>query len=242
MTVGDVIRRALREIGALSKNEPPSADEMNDGLEALNDMLGLWSARKIIVRGMTLENFPLTAAVPSYTIGPTGVFATPKPYRVTSGYIRDTNLVDTPLEIVRVDEYDSYEDKAISSARPWALAYDPGAAQQAAQLGTLFLYPTPDASTTYRLYIESQKAFANFANIAATVTFEEAYSEALKYNLAIRLYREYHEHMKPIPTDLIVLAKEGMCAIEKLNAEQVHSVIEVPGKKAIFNVYTGDYH
>jgi hypothetical protein len=242
MTVGDIIRAALRKINVGAQGEPMSAIDANDGLEALNDMLGLWSARKIIVRGMTQENFPLTAAVFSYTIGATGVFATPKPYRITSAFVRDTNLVDTPIDIITVAEFDSYEDKAISSARPWALAYDPGAAQQAAQLGTIFLYPTPDASTAYRLYIESQKAFTNFPNIAATVTFEEVYSEALKYNLAIRLYREYHEHGKPIPSDLTYLADRAMCVIEKLNAEQVHSIIEVPSRRGVFNIYTGDYH
>jgi hypothetical protein len=74
------------------------------------------------------------------------------------------------------------------------------------------------------------------------VTFEEVYSEALKYNLAIRLYREYHEHGKPIPSDLIYLADRAMCVIEKLNAEQVHSIIEVPSRRGVFNIYTGDYH
>lgn len=46
-TALDVIRRAMRLIGALQEGEVPNADQAGDGLTALQAMLGEWEARGV---------------------------------------------------------------------------------------------------------------------------------------------------------------------------------------------------
>ena len=49
LTSADIVKSAMRIIGAIGKSEVPSSDEMMDGLQALNLMLELWSARRLMV-------------------------------------------------------------------------------------------------------------------------------------------------------------------------------------------------
>jgi hypothetical protein len=48
-TVRDRIKRAMRLIGAAATGETPSADELADGLTALNAMLSSWSLESLLV-------------------------------------------------------------------------------------------------------------------------------------------------------------------------------------------------
>ena len=241
LTASDVIKAALRGIGVIGKSEVPSADEMMDALQSLNLMLEQWSARSLIVRGTQQFNNVLTANKYSYTIGTGGNFNTLKPIDITSAFIRDANNVDTGLDIVSREEYDSYEDKIITTGRPVALCFDAGAAQQASQMGTVLFYYIPDTSVAYTVYMQMQVALTNFANLTSTVTFEAKYGEPMKYELMIRLWREYHETSKPIPDDIRALASRAMCVLEKTNHVLPRAVLEVPPRKTVFNIYTGDY-
>ena len=241
LTASDVIKSAFRIIGVVGKSEVPSNDEMMDALQALNLMLEQWSARRLIVRGTMQFSNVLTANKYSYTIGTGGNFNTSKPIEITSAFIRDANNIDTGLDIISREEYDSYNDKLITAARPIALCFDAGAAQQASQMGTVLFYYIPDNSVTYTVFMQMQVALTNFTNLTSTVTFEAKYGEPMKYELAIRLWREYHESGKPIPDDIRALGARAMCVLEKTNHELPRAQLEVPPRKSVFNIYTGDY-
>ena len=242
LTVTSLIYSAMRKIGVMAKSETPTADEMNDALQALNLMLESWSARSLMVRGTIRESFPLTAGVASYTIGPTGTFITSKPVAIDQAFVRDTSNLDTGMDVVTLQEYNDYQDKAIATGRPIALSYDPGAAQQANQLGTIMVYYIPDASTAYTLFIESQKPLTDFATITDAVTFEPQYAEAIVYNLALRLHPEYFDDGRPISPLLLASARAAMCVLEKSNAVQPISAMDVPGRKAVYNIYSDIYN
>ena len=241
-TASDVIKSALRLCGVIGKSEVPSADEMQDALQALNLMLEHWSARRLIVRGTTQFSNALTAGQASYTIGIGGNFNTAKPIAVTSAFVRDSANVDTDLDVVSRDEYNSYGDKVLALSRPVSLCYDAGLAQQAVQTGTILFYPVPDASTAYTIFMQIQAQLTDFAALTDAVTFEAKYGEAMKYELAKRLWREYRESERPIPGDILVLADKAMCVIEKTNHELPRASMEVPPRKSIFNIYSGDYN
>ena len=240
LTVNDIIKSSFRVMGVTAKSEVPTSDEMQDGLQALNMMIDSWSARNLLTMAEINENFPLVAGTASYTIGIGQTFNTSKPYQVTGAYIRDSNSIDLPLDIINRNQYDQIIDKWVQ-ARPTALMYDPGQTQQATNTGTIFLYYTPDASTAYTLFLSSRKPLSEFTALTSNVTFDKAYSEALKYHLAIRMWREYHETEKAIPADITYLAREAMRVIESMNAEPIIAKMEVPGGKSVFNIYTGDF-
>ncbi len=55
-TARTLITRSLRTLGVLHSGETPSAEEANDALDALNEMLGAW-----IHDGIDLEFVPITS-------------------------------------------------------------------------------------------------------------------------------------------------------------------------------------
>lgn len=238
--VSDIITIALRKAGAIRKSEVPAADETQDALDALKIMLHSWAARKLMVRATVPENFPITANVAAYTIGSGGAFNTTKPFSITSAYILDANGVKSGLDVVTKEKFESHTDNTIATARPVELFYDPGLAQQATQKGTINLYYIPDATIGYTLYINSTKPFTDFATLAEDVTFEPPYEEAIMYELAIRLWRDYHAHNVAVPRDLYDLANEAMHTVETMNAKQVVSGIDLPGTgSGAYNIYMG---
>jgi hypothetical protein len=238
----DIIQAALRVIGVVRKSEPPTPDEMQDGLQALNVMIDMWSGRKLLIRATTSYSHTLRAGQAQYTIGTGQEFDTPKPLAVYSAFLRDATSYDTPLDIITVEEYDSYGDKAMTTSRPIALAYDAGSAQSAIPFGTLNFYYTPDSSEQYTVFLQLQNYLTDFNLLTDAVTFEPIYGEALKYNLALRLWREYRSPTEPIPEDIAYLARQSLCVIEKINHVIVRVGMEVPPRHSVFNVYTGEWN
>ena len=230
-TVTDVIKDAMGIIGAIAMDEAPSASEMQICLRALNVMLDHWSAHKLMIRASVMENFPITQSVAAYTIGSGGTFNTSKPYDILYGFTRDQNKNDRNLEVITKQQYDSYEDKTISSSCPDYLAYDPGVTQQSSQLGTIYLYPFPDRSV-YTLYIASHKMLTDFTGITDTVTFEPVYSEALSYNLAVRIWRRFRPINQDIPLDIIHFAEDSLRTIQRLNSTIPRASMDLPGQKS----------
>jgi hypothetical protein len=68
----DIITRAMKDIGALAAGEVPTADEAQDGLDLLNDMLAQWSNENMMVYYKTEIIFPCVQNQIQYTIGPGG--------------------------------------------------------------------------------------------------------------------------------------------------------------------------
>jgi hypothetical protein len=237
MLVSDLIKSSMRVAQVIRQNEDPVTQEMTDALQAMTIMLQSWAARKLLVRAMVLDVKVLSAGVSSYTLGAGGTIVTIKPVRVISGFIRDSSGNDTPLDIWTKEEYDTISAKT-TSGLPYILAYDPGLPQQASQMGTIYIYPIPDGSSSYTLYMNSQKPFTEFSAVTETMTFEQIYNEAIKYELAKRLWREYHK--TDIPQDVWVMAKEAMDIVEMINSTQVIADLDVPsGYSESYNIYTG---
>jgi hypothetical protein len=147
------------------------------------------------------------------------------------------------VEVLNRQQYDGLIDKLITLARPYYLSYDPGATQQASPLGTISMYPIPDASTTYTLYLGEQKPLAEFTAITDVVTFQTAYYEALRYNLDERLWGPYHDDKTPVPQWILGLAKTAKGRIKRMNLTNNMPVmkVEAPGKKGSYNINVGPY-
>ncbi len=236
----DIIKGAMRALGVLDKSEAPTSDEMNDALQALNMMIDEWSARRLMSTALTRLSFPLAGNQQSYTIGPGGNFNTTVPFDITSAFLRDGYGLDYPLDIMTREVFDSMQDKSFVSAPPQGIFFDPGATQQASQLGTIYVYYTPDTSTTYTLWIEALMPFTEFASLTSTVTFPASYYKALKFNLAIELAPEYPGVV--VSDEVKILAIESIETLEATNAVPIIASMDLPGQKGSFNIYSGDYN
>jgi hypothetical protein len=236
VTNADVIKSSLRVCKVLAKGEAPSADEMQDSVEALQMMLDAWGADNLMIWGQVTEHFPLVMNQQVYTIGVGGNFNTVYPYKITDAYVRDDNSVDTGIDILTRTEYDAYNDKAISTTRPQALFYDQGQASQVTPSGTIYIYPIPDGSSPYTLYIVTLKPLVSLLTSTANFTLLPPYKEAVKYNLAIRLWDEFHDK-EPVPQHILRMAKDAKHVIERMSFEFDIMAMSVPGiKTGIWNI------
>lgn len=68
----DIITRAMKDIGAVAAGEVPTADEAQDGLDMLNDMLAQWSNENMMVFYRTEIIFKTVQNTVQYTLGPGG--------------------------------------------------------------------------------------------------------------------------------------------------------------------------
>ena len=68
----DIITRAMKDIGAVAAGEVPTADEAQDGLDMLNDMIAQWSNENMMVFYRSEIIFQTTQNQVQYTIGPNG--------------------------------------------------------------------------------------------------------------------------------------------------------------------------
>jgi hypothetical protein len=65
----DIITRAMKDIGALAAGENPTADEAQDGLDMLNDMIAQWSNENMMVFYRTEIIFPCVQNQTSTPLG-----------------------------------------------------------------------------------------------------------------------------------------------------------------------------
>jgi hypothetical protein len=216
-------------IGVLADGEVPTASQANDALDSLNIMLNSWSTQGLITAALIKESLTLTSALGTYTIGPTVTapnFITSKPFKITSGYIHDASGNDYPLmDIISIEEYNSFPLKT-TQGTPERLAYDMGATQQANQIGTIYLYPVPDSTIAYTLYIESEKPFTQFATLDTAVTFPLFYDRTIIFNLAIELYPLYSKATGINPV-IAEIAHESKRDIEALNSANKRTVADL---------------
>ena len=68
----DIITRAMKDIGAVAAGEVPTADEAQDGLDMLNDLIAQWSNENMMVFYRSEIIFMTTQNQVQYTIGPSG--------------------------------------------------------------------------------------------------------------------------------------------------------------------------
>ena len=92
MTAQELIKAALRAVGAIPTGETPTASELADGLEALQIMLRSWAAEGLLIYAYTEDTHTLTAGDGEYSIGSGGDIDTTRPERIESAYIKSGNV------------------------------------------------------------------------------------------------------------------------------------------------------
>jgi len=239
-TALDIIKKALQKIGVGAEGENLSFEAANDGLDALNDYLSLLGVRGLLTTAQIQESFALSANISTYTIGPFVLapnFITAKPITLCGGFIRDANGNDTGLDVISREEYNSFSTKT-DSGTPDSVFYDPGATQQASQVGTFYFYPAPDSTIGYTAFLVSGKTFTRFVSLSSLITFPDFYNHMLIFNLAVILAPDYGKSIHPEVTHQ---AEESMRIIETINSANKNTVVDLglPKMSRNGNILTG---
>lgn len=231
-TVRQIIEASMRIIGELGEGQSMTAEQGQDALQSLIDMVASWSVEPSLIYTETVESFTLTAGDGSYTIGSGGDFNTSRPIAINTARIKDGSLFIQDIEIVGKDTY-SEEDDGLTTGTPEYLWYDANAL-----LGTIRLFPYP--SQAYIMEIYSHKAFVGASlALSDTLVLPEGYMRAIKYNLAREIAPEYGKSLTP---DSSRIARESMNIVKKRNLSQNVSTLKcddaLTTKNNSFNVET----
>lgn len=226
-TANDIIKAAFRIAGVTVKGESPDADETQDALETLNDLLESISNDSLFVYGRTVESFSLTSGQIEYTIGSGGDFNTTRPTDIVSAYVRQANT-DYDLGIITDEDYAAITVKN-TGGQPYYLNYN-----ATYPLGTIKLYPAPAAG--YTLYMVTEKPLSTFT-LNETVSLPSGWNRYLKNQLALEICAEYG--VQP-PQTAVEIAFDAMAQIKRA-AARVKSMDAIPYTPT-GNVYTGWYH
>ena len=179
----DLIEGSMRLLGAIATGETMTADEANDGLNSLNDVLETWSLENLTVWGVDNQTFVSVAGQSLYTIGPTGDFVTTRPVRISRMFCT-LNGVDFPVEFIGEDEYDAISVKTQGQGYPEKAVYI-----NSSPLGILKVWPVFTQSLPVTLAID--QVLTQIPTLSTAIGFPPGYYIALKHALAIMLSPDY---------------------------------------------------
>ncbi len=202
---------------------------------AVGDETLIAGATQLDYNGLqTVASVP-TANTFTYTVQGT-------PVTPATGTITAAALTDQPVEIPRTvitdDGYQAIQIKSLSNAQFTNVYYNP-----TFPFGTVFLWPKPNTDEN-QLVLYLQSAFAGFADLTTDYAFPDlpGYTEAIEYNLSIRLAAPYGRKSDEYP-DVVALARETLGLIKRANTE----LVDVPtdaqlltrNRRGGYNINTG---
>lgn len=228
MDAQTLIKGSLRLFGGIRRGFTPRAEDMNEGLEALNMLLGNLSAEKISLHYRTQESFSVAATAISFTIGSGGDFNTTRPLSVSDVYLRSSEGIDYPLSEMTQEQYNAISDKTVVGL-PTSYWYRPEY-----PLGVITFDSKVD--TTYTVYLSSYKPLTQIATLTTTISLPDEYLGMLKYNLAPMLAPEYG---KEVSQSVMYLANDMKTNVRNLNASnRVPESVLSMGMSGGYNIFS----
>jgi hypothetical protein len=181
-TAGDIVRRALRLNSVLTRGETLAAEDGEEGLQALNELLHSWYANNILVPSLTREQVTLTTGKAQYTIGSGADLDTARPLTITTIVIRDSG---TDYELREISQrWWSQISVKNEKERPDRFYYE-----ESYPNGNLYLDSQPDQN--YTAFITSYKGHSDFSSLSTSLGLPPLYERALAFNLAVDMAPEY---------------------------------------------------
>jgi hypothetical protein len=208
-TALDYITRAMKLANILGEGQSPSAEQGQNGLDTLNDMLQAWSLDSLTVYQTTNDQVSLVPAQSVYTIGIGGNFNLDRPVQINSAYV-DYQGISYPVNQINQDEYNLITLKSMTQPLPRMFLYvntDP--------LGTLTLWPVPNQALTFTISVD--RILSVVASLATTMSFPPGYAKLIRSHLAVELCTEYG---RDPPPSLQKQAQEAIASVKKANRTQ----------------------
>ena len=178
----DIIKRALRLIGAISQGETPTVLQVSEAATALNSLVKAWAADGMPLWAITERTLPLVSGQAVYSI------SNPKPLKVLQAWNHNTTSnVDIPMRIITQAEYNVLGNKT-SSGNPIQVYYDPRR-----NTGDMHLFPVPSSTeqSANVIHYVCQIPFEDFNSATDEPDFPQEWYDAITYGLATRLAPEY---------------------------------------------------
>jgi hypothetical protein len=204
-TSSDLIRRALKLAGVVATEDAVPADQAEDALVVLNEMLQTWASQPLLAMPWTQVSKALTAGVQTYTIGAGGDINTPRPVSLYHAHV-NYGGIDYTLSVGALEEYEENSLKAVGGV-PASIYIRPGY-----PLSTVILYPYPsDSSMT--LVLDTVAPPVDLA-LSTTLPYPSNWLRAIRYNLALEICAEYGADPSAV---IVKIAKDSLHTLMTAN-------------------------
>lgn len=172
-----LIAQAMSKVGALSLGETLSAEQLQQGVLALNALVKSWQSEALFL--FTLQLGDVTALATSSFSVPTD----PATIAIDKAWVVESDGTETPLEVISWREYLDIKDKA-TAGKPQKICVSPMPTPLA------YVYPVPSdtAVDLNVLYITKLKDFETATEDGG---FTSIFANALIYGLAELLSDDY---------------------------------------------------
>jgi hypothetical protein len=208
LTTNTLVEKAFHILGVGSEGEALTPRQYEDGRVSLNLMVKSWGTKEHLWL-QTTSSVTLVASQAGYAL-------TPKPMRVLEARRKITaSAIETPLsEWARRTYYDQ-PNKTIASI-PVAFYYEPQLTT-----GTLYLWPTPSASTATDMTVELSylRRIDDFDATNNDPDLPQEWLETIVWNLANRLEPEYPVNDNRLAQKIEMRAEMLLAAIEAFDTE-----------------------
>ncbi|MEI6644063.1 MAG: hypothetical protein WCL10_18740 [Novosphingobium sp.] len=183
VTVLTIVTTAMRKINALAVGETPTAAELEDGIQALNDVLETWNIENLSIYGSTPTTYATVAGQNIYTMGPGGNWDGIRPTAIHAAYC-SVNGVDFPVGEWTLEEWMGQPLKTVQQQITERYVY-----VNDAPLGRIILWPTPLYATTFTVNYNQQ--LTQVTGGTDVLSLAPGYARALQYAVAVELQAEY---------------------------------------------------
>jgi hypothetical protein len=206
MTAQEIINAALRALGELASGETPTTEESNDGLIALNKLIGSWSTEQLLIPEITRLSQAVIPSQQTYTMGPGGTLGTSRPLAVHAVSVTTSAGVSQAAQMINAEEWAAIADKTRTGSFVAKAYYSP-----TYPAGTLYLWPAPVGGTIQVYFL---KELTSFATLGTNVDLPPGYDRALIWNLALELASNFGRD----PNIVAAQAQQTKAAIAERNA------------------------
>lgn len=216
MTTGaDVIVTALKKSGVTGQGRTPSADDSQDALSDLNDMLAEWNTQRWMIWHLLDLAKVSTGQTTPYTVGPNGDYnVARRPDRIESAFLRQlvSTGLNTDTTITMIPAWEEYAQITLKKLQSFSLY---GFLDSSWPLGNLYIYPWPQAAR-YEFHIQLKDVLPIIDLTTDLSTIPDHYVSAMKFNLSRRLRQAYGKGLAPDP-ELNNLARNSLDVVKQSN-------------------------
>jgi len=240
MTAADLITAALQRLLVVERGATPSADDINIGLQRLNDMIESWQNERLTTYIQSRYTWALTSGQASYTVGSGAEVNIPRPLlpQDITVKVRDTSQTLPPelnLNNLTDDAWAAVPIKNLTSIYPTAYYYSP--TYDTTGYGTLTFWLIPMSLTLegiiyYRSPISTLTLYDN-------IYLPPGYLRALRDNLAIELAPDYSLQPSPVLMQTAIEAKGNFKRMNERLADMQCDAAVTNQSKPFYNIFVG---
>lgn len=228
-----IIKGAFRALGRLGRGRDLTAEEGQDGLELLNQLIASWKGENLLLPSRTTEELTYSTSASTYTIGSGGALNTVRPIQILDAFHRE-NGSDYSMEIMSFRRWGDIAYKGVGTY-PERLYYEPEY-----PLGKIHYDYQP--STGLTLHLISMKEITAFADLTTTINLPSEYDNALRTNLAVMWAPDFGQSASQ---ELMLSAVESKASLKRIARANREEVLTTDGglrAKSRYNIISDRYN